>query len=284
VGGGRSSRASGVRSGGGMKKLLIVLVLGWSMVSHAEFRTWQDRAGNTLEAEYIKLIGDKVWVRDRTGVAQKLTYSELSENGRLYVQLMNPPALSLKLKTNKFAHKPEGDGEWDKFTEQVQQTRTDKSSYTCSVDIKRDGRKHYEPSLHLHVYWISIKFSTPEEKRHSGLSYAIALRKQESKLFKLDAVERGKSWVWDTGSEDFIRKEWKLLTRRNEDGSLGEQYRIIRRTVLESDEYYGVLVVVVDERGEILAMDSDKPKLEKIHREIMSATEGQVLNVLDSHD
>ncbi|RKX46041.1 MAG: hypothetical protein DRP64_03815 [Verrucomicrobia bacterium] len=276
------------------------------MISHAEFRKWQDRTGSTLEAEYIKLIGDKVWVRDREETLHKLGLTGLSENDQLYLQLQNPPEFRLKFKTEKLLiHKPEtyagsaqgahgvklenyyaggGPGE------NAYITRTDRPSYTCSIDVKRKDGKCYEHPLHLRVYWTSVKQYPPEEQQRLGRQNAIVLKRQESKIFKPDTIEYGQSWVWDTDPADFIRKERTWLTRHKKDDTSagtvinGEQYWLKGKTILESDLYFGILVVVVDERGETLAMSSDKPKLEEIHQEVMQATLGQVLTGIDSHD
>jgi len=255
------------------------------MVSHAEFRIWQDRAGNPFEAEYVKLIGDKVWIRDQKKTLHKISFAGLSENDQLYIQLQNPPEFRLEFKTEKLLiHKPE-----EHISEHVF-TKTDRPSYSCSIDVKRKDGKRYGHPLNLRVYWASVKQYPPEEQKLLGRRNAIVLKKQESKIFNPDTIEYGQSWVWDTDPVDFIRKERMTLMRHKKGDSQsrmvlnGEQYRIQTRTVLESDLYFGILVVVVDERGEILAISSDKPKLEKIRLEVMQATPGQVLTGIDSHD
>ena len=267
---------------------LIFLVLAWCMVSHAEFRMWQDRAGNPFEAEYVKLIGDTVWIRDQKKTLHKIGFAGFSENDQLYIQLQNPPEFRLKFKTEKQRiHKPEEHRDKNACPEHLTVTRTDRPSHTCSVDIKRKDGMHYEHSLYLHVYWISVKWFSPEEQKRLERRNTIVLKKHESKPFKLDTVKYGSSWEWDSDPVDFLRKEHIVYTRRNNNDPQngmdldGGRYRIQNRTVLELEKYFGILVVVVDERGEILAMDSDKPKLEKIHQKIMKATTGQVLTGVD---
>lgn len=257
---------------------IIFLILGLGMVAHAEFHQWQDRSGNTTEAEYVERLGNAVWVRDRKNILRKLKLKELSESDRLYVQLQNPPAFLLKSKTKKhLIYKPEEHRERNVLPDQLIVTKTDRLNYRCSVDIKRKDGKHYGLPLHLHIYWTAVKSFPGEEQKKS-----IVLKKRETKQFKIDSVEYGQSWTWKTDPVDFFRKERILHTRQDNHHQGG--YKVKTRTILELDKYFGILVVVVDERGKILAMDSDKAKLEKIHQEIMQAAPGQVLTGVDSHD
>lgn len=259
---------------------IILLIIGWSMVAHAEFRKWQGPAGKTIEAEFVEEMGNYVWVRDRKNILRKLKFKELSENDRLYIQLQDPPAFRLKSKTKRhLIRKPEEHRERE--SNQLIVTRTDRPSYICSVDIKRKDGKQYGLPLHLHIYWASVKYFPAKEQGRSKQKNAIVLKKRETKQFKLDSVEYGQSWTWKTEPVGFVRKERILHTRQ--DNNQGE-YKVKTRTVLELDKYFGTLVVVVDEGGKILAMESDKPKLEKIHRQIMQAAPGQVLTGVDSHD
>lgn len=264
---------------------LIVLVLGWSMVTHAEFRQWQDRMGNTLEAEYVKRIGGDLWVRDREEMLHKLNFKELSKDDLLYIQLQNPPAFRLKFRAERLhIHKPAAHHEKTVCCpDHLIVTSTNRPSHTYSIDIKRKDGKKYEHSLYLHVYWTSVKCFSPEERKRLGEWNTIVLKKYESKPFRLGSIEYGQSWTWDSKPVDFLRIARTLYTRRDDNDPQSE-YEVKTNTVLESDLYFGILVVVVDERGKILAMDSDKPKLKKIHRQIMSATPGQILTGVDSHD
>lgn len=81
-----------------MKKLLLLLslVLIGSSVS-AELRVWSLSNGQTLEAEFVALVGGKISLRNARGKTIKLPESAVSQEDRSYIELLMPPKLDLSI-------------------------------------------------------------------------------------------------------------------------------------------------------------------------------------------
>lgn len=70
--------------------LSVLLVLMSSL--HAEFRVWSSVDGKTVDAELVKVEGDNITFRLRSGVTTTFAESKLSEADRSYIK-KNPPAV-----------------------------------------------------------------------------------------------------------------------------------------------------------------------------------------------
>ncbi|MBN2786536.1 MAG: hypothetical protein JXR25_17095 [Pontiellaceae bacterium] len=74
---------------------LIIAVLFCACISHAESRLWTSTSGTTLEGEYVNFGFDAVNISDANGKIVKIPFDQLSEVDQAYVELMNPPDLSV---------------------------------------------------------------------------------------------------------------------------------------------------------------------------------------------
>jgi hypothetical protein len=71
-----------------------------SAAAFAEFRIWEDTAGNVMEGEFVTLSGGLVIVRDQAGKEYNLKPENLSEADRIYLERVVPPKLSLTVTKN----------------------------------------------------------------------------------------------------------------------------------------------------------------------------------------
>ena len=81
-----------------MIKFLIYFNLILPLFVFGEIRTWSDKNGNTIEAEYVNSISGKIILRDSRGKVYKLDPSKLSKADRLYLSTSVPPRLELVYK------------------------------------------------------------------------------------------------------------------------------------------------------------------------------------------
>jgi hypothetical protein len=83
-----------------MKKRLIyilfVLACG-TQILQAEMRLWTDKKGNTLEAEFVKLMPGKVVLKTPTGKLFKVPQSGLSADDQTYLKNAIPPQIEIKV-------------------------------------------------------------------------------------------------------------------------------------------------------------------------------------------
>lgn len=115
------------------KIVLFLLLLAMSRVAIAEFRVWQDRKGNRLEAEYICEVGGKIMLRDPEGKEFRLSLESLSKGDQQYLQRLLPPKLEIAFS-------------------KAQDRRKIDSYYStldirCSAEIKKTSRMPYDREL-----------------------------------------------------------------------------------------------------------------------------------------
>ncbi len=79
-----------------MKAMMIPLLLAMGLGAQAEIRTWTLDSGRQVDAEYDKVVMDLVWLKDPGGEVAKVPLTRLSENDRLYIELLNPPKLDIE--------------------------------------------------------------------------------------------------------------------------------------------------------------------------------------------
>lgn len=81
-----------------MKWVVILLSCFICGSALAEMRLWEDKKGNSLEAEYQCMVMGKVVLRDRKGKDHKLSLSSLSEKDQKFLQTKLPPDINIEFK------------------------------------------------------------------------------------------------------------------------------------------------------------------------------------------
>lgn len=109
-----------------MKYFLFLLILFAALISRAEFRIWEDRAGNIWEGQYVTVNAGRVVISDRSGEKKMFLPEDLSETDQIYLEEKVPPRLSLTV---------------SKASENNSSSRSEK--VTCRAVIqKKDGRAY----------------------------------------------------------------------------------------------------------------------------------------------
>ncbi len=60
-----------------------------------EMRTWSGKDGNTLEAKFVAVIGNKAVLADSRGSQRRIPLSQLSDKDQLYIELTQPPKFNI---------------------------------------------------------------------------------------------------------------------------------------------------------------------------------------------
>lgn len=229
------------------KSVLIMVMVGLAVSSLAEFRTWTDRKGNTVEAELAGTEGKKIILRKQDGKTIALSPLLLSDDdkeylhGKISADLFDPAVDALDLE------KPRLEIQFKK----VSDTENEIGVYGFRdvhmvglVNIIRKSGKPYSGYLKASVYMIG---------HNKGINGYVLL---------------------DTTSHD-------LDLEKNSEISLCGTKLIIR----EDKEYYtsntqyaGYVVVVTDEEGGIIALKSSNPKYEEIYKRFEKCKRGTIFS------
>lgn len=118
--------------------LIIVVFSGWTTL--ADMRIWTDQKGNSIEAEFINIIGDKVVLRsDERGVIQ-VPINGLCIADKKYLASNIPPKIKLDvrvLKDNKHL------GSYSDYKEET---------VFCKIIITKTNQEPCDKNFVVHVY------------------------------------------------------------------------------------------------------------------------------------
>ncbi len=96
-----------------MKRLLIgimiVLAIG-AMGTFAEMRTWTDKKGNSIEAEFVSIFSGKVVLKTASGKQVKVPQSGLSAKDQKYLENAIPPTIEIDVFIDKESKQISSDG------------------------------------------------------------------------------------------------------------------------------------------------------------------------------
>ncbi len=81
-----------------MKAMVFLIALLSGFGVHAEVRTWTLSSGKQVEAEYEKVVMENIWLKKQDGDIVKLPLTALSKDDGLYIELLNPPRLDIDFK------------------------------------------------------------------------------------------------------------------------------------------------------------------------------------------
>ena len=79
------------------KKIIVgIFISGFLTSSFAEYRTWKDRSGNSIDAEFVSMSSGRVVLRNRAKKILKIPKTKLSEADLKYLATKIPPKIELK--------------------------------------------------------------------------------------------------------------------------------------------------------------------------------------------
>ena len=226
-----------------MKRLMMGLgvVFALCLCVHAELRTWTTITGETVEGEYLGSAFDSVSIENADGKLIKVPLDKLSKEDRVYVELINPPRLSVDFLESSQQIFPKASPLW-----------SDNSpiavlDHTFGARIKKLDTKVYNHELTVEWYcfskqvWDPKKYKMIQHYKSEPICFSKKVREFE---LRCDRAVRLYKIIVDQGTGAAMPRGQKFA---------------------ES------LVIVRDERGEIIAYNTTKnwlydqlDKLEKL--------------------
>lgn len=209
-----------------MKKYIAVVcvLLGLSFAVSAEMRIWSDKKGNTVEAEFISILGDKVVLKSPKGKVLKVPMSGLSAADKKFLASSIPPTIKIEVDIDKDEKKMHDSG----------YSVSKKETVSCSVELKKTSKAACSREFTAYAFVFSENLSDSSKK--------IMLLKEHKFHFKGSATV-----TFSTGSASVENyKGWSSSSN----GKSG-------------DEYHGYLIFVEDERGNIITIQSNQTTYEK---------------------
>jgi hypothetical protein len=199
-----------------MKRIVLIFALvAVSGLVRAEMHTWTLKDGKSLDAEYVLQLGDKTVLKTAKGKEIKVLTNDLSADDLDYLELINPPKLKLTFKqeTNPVYIAPIPNGDEIPTVNQL----------AIGVSIDQKNPQPYTRKLVVELFSIASEYD--------GDNFILLDRQKET--FTL-TPENGRHFeIW--GKKAYLRQYY-------DPGQF-----------LRGEKFKGFMIVVTDERGEIIA-------------------------------
>ncbi len=217
-----------------MKKLIVILGLSFlSLSAFSEVRIWNDKSGNSYEAEYVRELFDKLTLKTTEGKEVRVAVEDLSEHDQKYLRVMVPPNLEIDFsKKTSIKEKPYEMGDLDKDIVTI---------LSAKVKITKDSKRPFTSGLKAELFLIG------EEVKET--QYKILLSKTDSNF--LLPEKKGEF-------HEFKTKPIEL--------QVYTEYDYSRRGPV----FIGYLVVVTDKQGNTVQVKTNLPWLEDKIEELRS--------------
>jgi len=201
---------------------LLLAICGLCIAAPAEMRTWNFRNGQTMEAEYVRDLFDKIIIRDEAGEERTIPKDQfvLSDADVEYLELENPPPFDLSFKKSI---------EQKNFSLiRGAEDRPPEWRGTFGVKVEQKGGPDFNHELTVEFFAIG--------KELEGNRY-ILLDRMSEKFTPTRANKR---------TLEFNSKRLVRMT-----DMWGDSLVYSRR----GEQYFGFLITVKDPRGKVIAID-----------------------------
>jgi len=215
-----------------MKHLIIYTMaayLGLSAMVHAEMRIWTSRKGDSVEAEYVKMSGNKVVLKTAAGKTLRVPAEGLCDDDREYLAhaAAVPPKIQIEV---------DEDVEIDKQARGYYM-ESEEQKVSCSVVIKKTNPEPCFDQFKAYLFLIAEEKEGSTRKIIGINEQSIAFANQDTVKFSLNAqVVSDSGYDWANGFE----YEGYLVCVQNETGqtvamkSSQNAYERHARTILKA--------------------------------------------------
>lgn len=203
-------------SGSSMRKLLIFgFVLTLCSVAFADYRIWQDRDGNEIEAEFVRELFDKVTLRKKDGSEVRMTLDEFSDLDQKYFRVMVPPKIEVDVQVRDKYRLYEYNGA---------RMNPETLDHRVVVRVEKKSKRPFTSRLYAEIYFLG------EEVDDNGNK--ILVSKQEFD-FIFPEGRRSSSYIFKAGLFSTVRftDQYTRTTR----GEVYEGYILLIRDALGND-------------------------------------------------
>ena len=192
---------------------ILSLVTCMTIAVEAEIRGWAFKNGKSMDAEYVALSGSHVSLKNVKGKVKKIPVEMLSEEDLRYIELINPPQLNLDLGKKSEPRNYPPTYDNESLPRQM--------LYTFSARVKQTSSKPYARQL-------TLEFFNVGEENNGDKNILYSYQKE---VFNLG----------NSGDEFQLTTPEIAVTSYV---SYGQK---------RGETYTGYMIVVTDERGEIIA-------------------------------
>ena len=211
----------------------IVLTVSLSICARGEMRTWTSLPGNTIEAEYVKILFDNVIRKDANGAELKVPLNLFSGEDLKYIELSNPPKLSVDfMKSVDQDFVPDTPFDTGGPLPEVPTLL----NYNFGARVKQKDAKTYEYPLTVEIYAFT-------QQRYDRRKHHL-ICKTKSEPFVL-SKENGRRYEF-TGPHQHPVLSYTLYVN------------YLNWEELRGEKFAESLILVRDERGEIIAYNVTK--------------------------
>lgn len=203
-----------------LKTFLCFAFLLVNVTSFGEMRAWNFKNGRTLEAEFMAVTGDQVSLKSLRGKIKKIPQGEFGAEDLLYIELQEPPKLDLDL--GKSAKQQTYLGSYNGGGD-----IPSKDIYTFTAKVKQVSGKAYSHPLTLEFFTIGEENNGDKNILYSYQKESFTLAEGSGSTFTISTDEIGVVAYISNGQR------------------CGETYK-------------GYMMIITDERGEIIASKSTR--------------------------
>lgn len=219
--------------------LFVALVLLPASLCAEEVRIWKDSDGKTIEAEYVKTLGDKVVLQLGDGQEIRVSLNSLSKRDQRYLKMLAIPRIDLDV----------------------------------SVRLDRENVSSRKPRRAVQIQSETIEASVSVQKT-SPAPYDLPLRVELSLLGKLENKDvfvvlsrSGERFRFSAENENAFSVDSSPV-------SLQQLESGVQRGV----EYAGYVAAVTDRAGELIAVKGSESAFEEHAAEILTRKRGDVMD------
>jgi hypothetical protein len=216
-------------------------------------RTWTSLPEKTIEAEYVKILFDEVVLKDANGKEIKVPLSLFTGEDLKYIELANPPQLSVDL------------------LKSVSQDFVPQSPFPTGGTIPEP------PNLLIYQFGARVKQLDAKTYNHKLKIKLYAVTQQRSDQDKYHLISKTESPPFVMSKENGRRYEFTGPHR----------HRVLSYTIhvdylsweeLRGEKFGETLILVVDERDEVVAYNGSKNWLYEIHDKLEKLPAGAWLD------
>jgi hypothetical protein len=206
-----------------MQKLLIgCTFLALSIGVSAEYRTWEDRDGNKIEAEFVRELFDKVTLRKKDGSEVRMNVEEFSDLDQKYFRVMVPPEIEVSARTSSDIVPKE----WERWPNNDQKQR-----HKVTVTISKKSRRQFTSRLKAELFLVA--------KEYNANGNYILLTKTDSDFLFSEKNDDTHVFTSNPGETEIFKQKTS--------------------NQLRGETLEGYLLVVSDMQGNILETKTDIP-------------------------
>jgi hypothetical protein len=213
-----------------MKAFIIITVaVSLTMCARGEMRKWTALSGKPIEAEYGKILFDDVILKDASGGELRIPLAEFSGEDLKYIELRNPPVLSVDFMKSA--------------NQEFVPTSPFNTSAPLNILIYQFGARVKQKDAKTYNHPLKVELYSFTQQRYDPDNYHLIAR-VESEPFVLSKASERRYEFTDP-------KEYIVYSYEFEVGFLN--WREPR-----GEKFAESLILVRDERGEIIAYNSTK--------------------------